>query len=91
MDACRLKRLKGNVVSTPFVPKTFKLLPDETILPDDYPVHAMYVYIADNKFVRCMWLDGTVEEWKRKEGFKVIRRCRLFDHEGARLGDIVEE
>ena len=90
MDACRKNRRKGFSVATPFVAKVFKLLPEETVLPDDYPVHAMYVYIADNKFTRCMWLDGTVGEWKRKEGFKEVRRCKLFGHDGARLGDIVE-
>ena len=76
---------------TPFVPKIFKLLPDETVLPDEHPIHGMYVYIADNRFTRCMCLEGTVGEWKRKEGFREIRRCQLFGHDGARLGDIVEE
>ena len=91
MDACRQNRRKGSAFVTTFIPRTFKLLPEETVLPDDHPVYGMYVYIADNKFTRCMWLDGTVGEWKRKEGFSEIRRCHLFGHEGARLGDLVEE
>lgn len=74
----------------PFVPKTFKLLVDETVLPDEQPVFGMYVYIVDNVFARCNWIESTVGEWKRKEGLKEIRRCNLFQHEGARLGDRVE-
>ena len=44
-----------------------KLLPSETILPDNAPVHLDYVYIADNVFVRCPLWDATVIEWKDRE------------------------
>ena len=69
------------------------LLKSETILPDYYPVHDMYVYIVDNKFTRfdCMKSNArTVGEWKELHGVKEIRRCDLFGHDGARLGDRVE-
>ena len=89
MDAARRRRHQQAGVIRPFVPKTFKLLAEETILPDDYPVNGMYIYIVDNVFTRC-WLEGTVGEWKRQAGLKEVRRCKLFDHEGARLGDKVE-
>jgi hypothetical protein len=72
--------------------KIFKLRPDETVLEDDYPIVSMYVYICDNRFTRFEFLedDFTVAAWKRRAGFKEIRRCHLFGHEGARLGDRVE-
>lgn len=70
--------------------KIFKLLSSETILEDDYPIVPCYVYICDGLFTRY---DGqeevTVGVWKRERKIAVIRRCALFDHEGARLGDRV--
>ena len=91
MDATRRRRQQNQVTkSESFVAKTFKMLSDETVLPDDYPVLGMYVYIVDNTFARCNWIESTVGEWKRREGHKEIRRCNLFQHEGARLGDRVE-
>ena len=66
------------------------LRPSETVLSDDTPVHLDYVYIADNVFVRCPLWDATVREWKGRLGLKEIRRCDLFDHPGAKLGDRVE-
>lgn len=74
----------------PFEPKTFKLTSSETVLSDDYPIHCMYVYICDSVFTRYAGLDSiTVSDWKRQKGYKEIRRCDLFAHEGARLGDRV--
>ena len=90
MDATRQRRKLQSTKIQPFVPKTFKLLPEETVMPDEHPVHGMYVYIVDMRFARCMWTESTVGEWKRKEGIQEIRRCNLFGHEGARLGDKVE-
>jgi len=66
-----------------------KLLESETILEDSYPVFWDYVYIADMKFVRSD-IQGTVIDLKRDLGAKEIRRCEIFDHEGARLGDVLE-
>ena len=70
--------------------KTFKLLPAETVLEDDYPVHGDYVYIIDNVFARCPIIEGTVADLKRATGAKEIRRCEIFAHDDARLGDKVE-
>lgn len=73
--------------------KTFKRLPEETIMPDDGIVYPMYVYICDGVFRRQWeWMDPmTVAVWKARENIKEVRRCNLFGHEGARLGDKVEE
>ncbi len=65
------------------------LLDDETVLPDDYPMHFDYVYIVDNVFKKS-WDSCTVLQYKEAYGVKEIRRCNLFGHEGARLGDTVE-
>ena len=76
---------------------TFKRLLTETILPDNYPVHDMYVYIVDNRFKRFDIFIGecrhvsTVGQWKKAGGYKEIRRCELFGHEGAKLGDMCHE
>ena len=71
---------------------THKLLKTETVLEDDYPIVHAYVYICDNKFTRFeLWVDDfTVADWKRSAGFQEIRRCDLFGHKDARLGDSVE-
>ena len=69
---------------------TYNLRKSETILPDDTPVYPDYLYIADNVFVQYSgWDDTTVEEWKARTGYKEIRRCDMFDHPGANLGDRV--
>lgn len=72
--------------------KTFKRLPSETALEDDYPVNPMYVYIIDGFFDRSNCMDQTtVGEYKRQFNVKEMRRCDLFGHPGARLRDKVEE
>lgn len=72
--------------------KTHKLLCDETVLSDDYPIIFGYVYIMDNIFTRNDWAmdDVTVGQYKKKFGIKEVRRCALFSHPTARLGDRVE-
>lgn len=71
--------------------KTFKLTDKETVLPDDYPIYDMYVYICDGRFTRYSGLDTTtVGQWKKQKGYSEVRRCDLFAHKGARLGDAVE-
>lgn len=79
-----------SIVSKPEV-QTHKLLPSEKVMPDDYPMYGMYVYIIDNVATRCMDASPnlTVAEYKRKYGAKEIRKLS-FDHEGARLGDRFE-
>lgn len=72
-------------------PQTFKLLPAETVLGDDYPVHPMYLYIVDGVFAKFNGnMSDTVGNWKKWCNIKEIRRCEMFGHEGARLGDRVE-
>jgi hypothetical protein len=65
------------------------LLKDETVLEDNYPVYPDYVYIADLKLIRSE-IKGTVADLKRQLDVKEIRRCDLFGHPGARLGDYLK-
>jgi|SRR5579885_290666 len=70
---------------------SFALRDSETPLPDDANVYLFYVYIKDGVFWRNEEIDGgTVADLKRATGAKEIRRCDLFGHPGARLGDHVE-
>lgn len=66
-----------------------KLLPSETILEDDYPVYMDYAYIVDNVFMLAP-TEMTVLEWKVRWKHKEIRRCELFSHPNAKLGERVE-
>ena len=66
-----------------------KLLSEETILDDSYPVYIGFVYIADMKFVRSP-LTGSILSLKKELGAKEIRRCELFRHGNAKLGDELE-
>jgi hypothetical protein len=66
----------------------YKFSPDETVLEDSYPVHTGYVYIFDGVFYKSP-LTGTVADLKQL-GAKEVRRCDLFGHKGAKLGDKVE-
>lgn len=61
----------------------------EVVLPDDYPVYPNYTYIIDRKFTRNNSLIGTVRQLKKHLGVAEIRRCDLFEHPGAKLGDYV--
>lgn len=64
----------------------------QDILEDDDNMFPMYVYIIDNVFKRAEIFDRmTVAEYKRAYGAKEIRRCDLFGHPNARLGDRVTE
>lgn len=77
--------------------KIHKLSPNETIIPDDHPVYDMYVYIVDGvarRFDAMHDGDGrisiTVGEWKKCNNIKEIRKCDIFGHPGAKLGDKFE-
>lgn len=72
-------------------PQTFKLLPDETVLPDDYPMYAGYLYIIDGVFSRCLQNTSPLA-LKKICGYKEIRRLNIFDPSRvhARLGDKAE-
>lgn len=66
------------------------LFPDETVLPDDYPIYGDYVYLADGKVYRSDYHDITAAELKRREGFKELRRCnwRRFNGTNAQVTDL---
>ena len=60
-------------------------------MPDDYPAIPGFVYIVDGAFRRCsLFEETTIGLWRQREGIVEIRRCDMFDHEGARLGDKAE-
>ena len=64
------------------------LLSCETILPDDYPIYGGYVYIGDMKFfVNNILVRGTVADLKREYKLKEIRKCDIFGHKEAEMGD----
>lgn len=48
----------------------------EPILPDDYPVYAGHLYVADGKVVTSP-ATGTVADLKEELGVAEIRRCDI--------------
>lgn len=66
----------------------WKLLDDDKVLRDRYPVYRGFVYIVDGVITRCL-RDGTVSEWKEEDDVKVIRKCDIVRHLDARLGDTI--
>jgi hypothetical protein len=70
--------------------KMADFFPDETILPDDYPIYGNYMYLADGRVYRSDWHDVTAGELKRREGFKEVRRCnwRRFNGTNAQIADL---
>lgn len=50
---------------------------NEPILPDDYPVYADYLYVADGKVIRSDWHGVNVRRLKHELGAKEIRRCDI--------------
>lgn len=70
---------------------THKLLKSETVLPDNYSMFPNYAYIADNVFIICKFdTEINVSEFKKKTRTKEVRRCEIFGHPDAKLGDRVE-
>ena len=67
----------------------FNLTPDEVVLSDDCPIYPDYLYICDGVFVRSNHF-GTVLSFKIQLEYKEIRRCNIFAHEGAKIGDKVQ-
>jgi hypothetical protein len=49
----------------------------ERVLPDDYPVHYDYLYVADGKVVRSD-IQGTIRHLKRDLNAKEITNCDIF-------------
>lgn len=50
---------------------------NEPVLPDNHPIYADYVYVADGVPVVSDWHDITVREFKMREGITELRRCDL--------------
>jgi len=65
----------------------YKLRPEEVVLADDYPVYVGLVYIMDNRLIRSE-ITATVGTLKGITGASEVRRCELFKHQGARIGDL---
>jgi hypothetical protein len=49
---------------------------DERELPDDYPIYAGYLYVADGKVVRATQ-PSTVAEWKRHRKVVSVTSCDI--------------
>jgi poly-beta-hydroxyalkanoate depolymerase len=70
--------------------KEYNLLPSEVVLPDEHLINNGFVYLVDKVFTKSELPNGcTVKDWK-DAGVHEVRRCSLFGHEGARLGDKVK-
>lgn len=59
------------------------LFPDETVLPDDYPIYADYIYIVDGKPYRSDFHRITAKHLRRLLGAQEIRRCNLAARQDA--------
>ena len=57
---------------------------DEPILPDDYPIHANYLYVADGNVVMSDWHNITARQFKAREGIKELRRCDMAGRDAIR-------
>ncbi len=57
--------------------ETSPLFPDETVLPDDYPIYGDYLYVADGKLYRSDWHGINVRQLRNREGFSEVRRCNI--------------
>jgi len=56
---------------------TTRPLLNEPVLPDDYPIYAGYVYVADGVPVVSDWHGINAREFKMREGITELRRCDL--------------
>jgi len=50
---------------------------NERELPDDYPMHYGYLYVADDEVVQCTGRATTVGESKTLYGWKSIKSCDI--------------
>jgi hypothetical protein len=53
------------------------VLETERVLPDDYPIYAGYLYVADGRVYQSDYHGVSVKYLKAKEGFKEVRRCDM--------------
>lgn len=51
---------------------------DEPILPDDYPIYAGYLYVADGKLISSDWHGITAARLKQHLGATELRRCDIY-------------
>lgn len=51
--------------------------PNETLLPDDYPIYGNYLYVADGKVVMSDWHGITAKQFRAKENVRELRRCNI--------------
>lgn len=67
-------------------------LPDERVLPDDYPIFGDYFYLADGKVYRSDYHQITVADLKRREKFTEVRNCnwRRFNGTNAQIEALAE-
>jgi len=73
--------------------RRWKLLKEETVMPDDASVFPGYLYICDMVFTRyegLLWT--TVGRWRELDGIGEVRRCEIFGSGRAEacVGDEVE-
>jgi hypothetical protein len=52
-------------------------VPNEDELPDDYPIYADYLYVADGKVVKSDWHGISAKEFKLRNNYKELRRCNI--------------
>jgi hypothetical protein len=50
---------------------------NEPVLPEDYPMYAGYLYVADGKVIAADFHGITVREYKGRTGAKEVRRCDI--------------
>ena len=62
------------------------MTPQEIVLDDTESVFVDYIYICDLKFVRSE-IGGIVADLKKYLRCNEVRRCDIFSHEGAKIGD----
>jgi len=51
---------------------------DEPVLPDDYPIYADYLYVADGRVVRSDWHGITARQFRNHLGATELRRCDIY-------------
>lgn len=50
----------------------------ERELPDDYPIHPGYLYVADGRVVRSVWVDTiTAGQVKAEAGITSLTNCDI--------------
>ncbi len=64
----------GNVMSD---------IPNEDVLPDNYPIYGDYWYVVDGKPKRSDWHGIKCAELRKRLGAKEIRRCNIVHRESG--------